>query len=59
MTTREKVGTVIILLGIGAVGCNYLWLIGVIQKPPDDLMTARWIFSGILFMFGAIIGWAQ
>ncbi len=52
---RKLFGFTIILLGSAASFGNFLWLIGILPKPDNDLMTARWIYTSVSYMFSFFI----
>lgn len=34
---------------------NWLWLVGIAVKPPDDLMGARWAYTFIAYVFSFML----
>jgi hypothetical protein len=57
MITRQRIGVGIIFSAIIAGFPNYLWLLGILPKPSDDLMAARWIYEALTMVLGGMIGW--
>lgn len=57
MITRQKVGVAIIGSAVVAWVPNYLWLIGLMTSPGEDLMVARWIYGGFMLYVGWMVGW--
>lgn len=55
MKAHRLVGLLLCLMAFGAGVPNYLWLIGVLPRPTDDLMVARWFYEAIGSFFGAFI----
>ncbi len=59
MKARKIVGIIMILMGTGAMFGNYLWLIGAVPKPTDDLMTARWFYGIAAYVVGSFVGFVE
>lgn len=49
------ISVVVFVIGFIPLFMNFLWLIGVCDKPSGDLLEARWLFSFVVIMFYLLI----
>ena len=59
MNWRHRIGISIIIMALIAGFPNYLWLLGVLPKPPEDLLEARWIYEGMAAVIGGCVGFVE
>ena len=51
----KRTAFTIILMGTMALFGNFLWLIGILPKPEESLMCARWIYGITSYILGSMI----